>query len=169
MKHTFWIILLLLAISCTGEDRPPEGVVSQEKMVSFLKEAYLAETKVKNLHLSRDSSALLFRHYELALYEKYGISEEEFTLSYNYYLQNPTQLEDINGAILDSLGVMESLLEKEGRDRPGEGNEEEEETDTGKQKRLPLDPEEMEQDPEGAMPDPEEGEQPAAEEDPEGA
>ncbi|MGB5931304.1 MAG: DUF4296 domain-containing protein, partial [Cyclobacteriaceae bacterium] len=80
-----------------------------------LKEAYYAETKVKNLHLSNDSSRLLFRHYELALYQKYDITEEEFTRSYNYYLQNPLMLEDINAAILDSLGVMESLLEKEGR------------------------------------------------------
>ncbi|MGB3180546.1 MAG: DUF4296 domain-containing protein [Cyclobacteriaceae bacterium] len=115
MKYFFWIILLVLTVSCSRDNSPPEGILGEEKMVSFLKEAYYAETKVKNLHLSNDSSRLLFRHYELALYQKYDITEEEFTRSYNYYLQNPLMLEDINAAILDSLGVMESLLEKEGR------------------------------------------------------
>lgn len=115
MKYFFWTILLISAISCTGDGRPPEDVISEKKMISFLKEAYYAETKIKNLHLSNDSSRLLFRHFELALYDKYDITEEEFTRSYNYYLQHPMMLEDINAAILDSLGVMESLLEKEGR------------------------------------------------------
>lgn len=78
-----------------------------------MKDAYLAETKVKNLHLSKDSSLVLFRHFELALYDKHGISEEQFTESYNFYLQHPEMLEELNGAVLDSLGVMESLLMKE--------------------------------------------------------
>lgn len=123
MKHFFWTFLLIIAFACGSNDRPPEGVMSEKKMISFLKEAYYAETKVKNLHLSSDSSRLLFRNYELALYQKYGVTEEQFAESYNYYLQNPYQLEDINAAILDSLGVMDALLEKKGPGLPGADEE----------------------------------------------
>jgi hypothetical protein len=149
VKYFFWTIVLISAFSCSGDSRPPEDVISEKKMISFLKEAYYTETKIKNLHLSNDSSRLLFRHFELALYDKYDITEEEFTRSYNYYLQNPTMLEDINAAILDSLGVMESLLEQESRGEGDEGDEEPGEEDNplnkppkNRKESPPADPEE---------------------------
>lgn len=105
------VSLLLIATGCAKKVEIPENVLQKEVMVDFLIDAYIAESKTKNLRLPHDSARVIFRHYELALYNRHNITEEAFERSYQFYLEHPKLFEEINATVLDSLGVRERLTQ----------------------------------------------------------
>ena len=78
-------------------------------MVRYLVDLHMAEANVSNLRLPPDTSTYIFEAFELDILEKHGISDTTFMRSYNYYLQNPGQLEEIYSAVVDSISLKQSL------------------------------------------------------------
>lgn len=83
--------------------------MSEDAMVDYLIELHIAEAKIQNLRLKKDSSELVFKVYEKHLLEKNGLTDSIFIRSYNYYLQNPSQLEIIYESVVDSISVRKSV------------------------------------------------------------
>ena len=72
-------------------------------MVEVLIEVHVLEAKVKKLYLSRDSSKVVYNHYEKMLFDDLGISQEQYTESLAFYVDQIDQMQGIYDQVVDSL------------------------------------------------------------------
>ncbi|WP_017731815.1 DUF4296 domain-containing protein [Nafulsella turpanensis] len=115
MKNLFLLLLVtLLTTACSNNADKPENVLSQETLVRVMADLQLAEAKVKNLRVSTDSARQLFSIYELQIFEEWNISPEQYTESYEYYLNEYDEMSDIHAALIDTLSRRQKA-EKERR------------------------------------------------------
>ncbi len=105
------LLLITMFMACSSEG-VPEGVLTQDQMVPIFLDVYLAEGKVNNLKVKRDSSLALFEIYEQLIFEKHNVSDSIYRLSMSYYYDHPDQLEMIYETVLDSLNLLEKRLEE---------------------------------------------------------
>lgn len=111
MKKYFLYILLFLSFACSRrEAKDPKGLYSRKEVASFLVDLYILEAKIQNLKVSKDSSKVIFRHYEKQLYEKHGMNDSLYRLSFEYYMSDPQGLTDIYSIVVDSLSLRERLM-----------------------------------------------------------
>lgn len=99
---------MLTAIACDNSGKRGE-IMSKEAMVNYLIELHIAEAQVQNLRLKKDSSDFVFEIYEKHLLDKNDLTDSLFIRSYNYYLQNPDELENIYESVVDSISVRKSV------------------------------------------------------------
>ena len=96
--------------ACSSEEiEPPENLISKEQMIGFLIDLHLAEAKINTLGVPHDSAKLLYKHYERYLFEKHHIEDSAYYKSFQYYLQDLEVMDEIYGAIVDSLNVMNTM------------------------------------------------------------
>lgn len=100
----------VLAVTSCDRERQPERVMSQEEMVQALRSLYIAEEHVSRFGLRPDSARKLFTRMEDRLFEDMGISRDEFTRSFDYYVQHPDEWEAVYSALVDSLNLQEQRL-----------------------------------------------------------
>ncbi len=101
---------MLTALACNKIGKH-NTVMSEEQMVGYLIQLHIAEAKVQNLRLKKDSSQVVFDIYNQHLFKKNGLSDSLFINSYNYYLQYPQKLETIYEAVVDSISVRKSIVD----------------------------------------------------------
>ncbi|WKN33457.1 DUF4296 domain-containing protein [Porifericola rhodea] len=109
------LLALLVLFSCQQEEaiEKPKGLVSEEKMISFLIDMHMAEAKVSYAKVKdRDSLEIIFRNYEQALFEKHQIQDSAYYRSYEYYLSDMEKMNEIYSAVVDSLSVLNSIEKK---------------------------------------------------------
>jgi len=104
----FFYLLIHLA-GCGGSSTPP-GILNEKQMSKVLLEIYMAEAKVLELHVSRDSAEKVFVAFEQRIFEKLDIPEKTYKKSYQYYLDNPAKLERVYAAVVDSLSLREQRI-----------------------------------------------------------
>lgn len=100
---------MLSFLACDRKEITPHGVLPKEKMVSIFIDMHIAESQISSLNLKRDSSKLLFEHYEQKVLEKHNVSDSLYKESYNYYLYNVNDMEKIYDAVIDSLSLRERI------------------------------------------------------------
>jgi len=66
--------------------------------------------------IPRDSAALLFLPFEERLFQNLELSDSVVRKTYQYYVDNPEELEKIYDSVIDTL----SLREKKMRTKPGD-------------------------------------------------
>lgn len=111
------IIILLAAvffgIACEPSDElipPPADLLSKEQMTSLLIDLHIAEAKMSYTDVrNADSTEVLYRNYEYAIFAEHGTTDSAYFRSYEYYLDNMEEMEDIYTAVVDSFSVMNSL------------------------------------------------------------
>ena len=86
--------------------------MTEHDMINYLIDLHIAEAAVQNLRLKVDSAKVVFAAKEKLLLKHHHITDSVFINSYNYYLQNPVKLEEIYGAVVDSISLRQSLLAK---------------------------------------------------------
>ena len=111
MKKVFLAGLILFLAGCIRESRPPEGLVPKEKMISFLIDLHIHETKASLSRMNKDSVRVFFPEVEKRLFEKHDIDDSLYLISFNYYLENVELMEEIYTAVVDSLSLRERLNE----------------------------------------------------------
>lgn len=109
MKKTFLILLIPVVLACVRKDTPPEGIMSKEAMVSFLIDLHIMEAKITTAHFPNDSVKLFFPEIEKELFKKHNITDSIYFLSYQYYLENMYDMEEIYTAVVDSLSLTERV------------------------------------------------------------
>ena len=72
-------------------------------MVRVLIDVHILEAKVKKLYLARDTSKLIYNHYEKMLFEDLGISKTQYEESMSYYIEEIGTMKDIYDQVVDSL------------------------------------------------------------------
>ena len=106
LKKVFLLaVLFVLVLSCGSEERIPEDVLSQEKMIDLLIDIRIAEGKIGTLTIPIDSAQLLFDALEQRIFEEHQIDTMVYLKSHNYYLMNPDKYLYITDAVIDSLKV----------------------------------------------------------------
>ncbi|UZD22550.1 DUF4296 domain-containing protein [Algoriphagus halophytocola] len=100
-------VCCLLLGSCESSKRP-EGLLSEDKMVNVLIDIHLTEGIVSSLPVAYDSSKVLYSLLEKDILKKHQVEDSVFTQSMLYYLQDPSNMEDIYARVVDSLVVRES-------------------------------------------------------------
>jgi hypothetical protein len=110
VKKLLILGLTLILSACGGDEvEPPEHLVSKEEMIIFLIDLHLAEAKINTLAVPHDSAKLLYKHYERYLFEKHGLEDSAYYKSFQYYLHNLQTMDEIYGAVVDSLNVMNTM------------------------------------------------------------
>ncbi|MEQ8577043.1 MAG: DUF4296 domain-containing protein, partial [Fulvivirga sp.] len=79
-------------------------------LVLLMLDIYLAEVKLSNLKIVRDTAVSIFETYEGYLFEKHNIDREQYMKSMTYYYDHTEELELIYEALLDTLTVRETKL-----------------------------------------------------------
>ena len=105
-----WVVIFaagVLAVVSCDRDRARQDVMSQAEMVQALKSLYIAEEHVSRFGLRPDSARKFFTRMEDRLFENMGITREEFTRSFDYYVHHPDEWEAVYSALVDSLKLQE--------------------------------------------------------------
>lgn len=97
-------------MSCDRKQAAPPGVLSKDEMISIFIDMHITESKISSLNLKRDSSKILFQHYEQEVLKKHNVSEDTYRNSYTYYIENVNDMESIYDAVIDSLSLRERIL-----------------------------------------------------------
>lgn len=102
MKYFFLTVLVIL-VSCSGSDRP-EGLIEKEKMSQLIMEIHLLESKINHVPISpSDSVQAVYEHFEELLFQDFGVTREQYEISFNYYVDHPNEFEKIYTTTVDSL------------------------------------------------------------------
>ena len=110
MKIFKIFLISLILWSCGKDNDIPEEIAPKEQLVPLMLDIYLAEVKLSNLKIVRDTAVSIFETYEGYLFEKHNIEKEKYMNSMSYYYDHTEQLELIYEALLDSLSVRETKL-----------------------------------------------------------
>jgi hypothetical protein len=106
---TILLASLLILSGCTQKGKP-KGLLGQADMVRVMTELYLAEQKVATVGVSRDSTAQMFRYMSPEIFSNAGTNDSIFRLSFDYYMENPVQMQEIYTALIDSLNLREQQM-----------------------------------------------------------
>ncbi len=109
MNKFIFSIILLVACACSDTDRP-DHIMDKDKMVNYLIDLHLTEAAMRNIRLDSDSAKIVFSVQEKYMLRQHNITDSIFIASYTYYLDNPSILEEIYGAVVDSISLRQSLL-----------------------------------------------------------
>ena len=102
MKNIFLTVLVILC-ACGGPEKP-ENLITPQQMTKLLLEVHILEAKMNKLPVvPLDCTQVVFDHYEKLLLEDMNITEEQYQVSFDYYLDHPKQFEKIYNAVVDSL------------------------------------------------------------------
>ena len=106
-----FLVGMLTAFSCISPVKIPEDVLPKAKMVLILTEIHISESKVSQLALrSQDSMAVLQRRFEQDIFRQFQTDSVTYNRSFRFYLNNPTYLEEIYTAIVDTLTAREKKI-----------------------------------------------------------
>ncbi len=110
MKKVFLILVISLFTFCSKKKAEnPKGLYPMHQVAGFLKDLYMLETKVKELKLYKDSSKIVFDHYERKLLEKHHMTDSLYRESFKYYMDDIKGLTKVYEIIADSLSLQERL------------------------------------------------------------
>lgn len=110
LTRGLWILIVgMLIISCQQKSKPAE-VLTPEEMAKVMVDLYLAEARLGDRMLEKDSARKLFIPFEQQLLEKYHLPDSMVLKSYQYYLDHPQEFERIYDSVIDTLSLLEQKL-----------------------------------------------------------
>ncbi|TVP52181.1 MAG: DUF4296 domain-containing protein [Mongoliibacter sp.] len=110
MKKTIILILITFSFYACGNDKLPEGILSEEKMVEVMIDIHLTEGLVSTFPIHYDSSRVLYPMFEKEVFKKHQLSDSVFLKSLEYYMRDARFMDRLYARTIDSLHV----IEKEG-------------------------------------------------------
>jgi len=109
MNRSIFFILCILVISGCKQSSPPKDVLQKEKMKEVIWDVMQAQMLAQQITLTDTSLNLVDETNALTLkvFEYHHTNKEQFDKSYDWYLKNPKDLNEI----LDSLYLQKSRIE----------------------------------------------------------
>jgi hypothetical protein len=121
MKTKLWILGCVLGMACGSQDDKPDHILSKEQMVALMIDVQMAQTRVNELRLKKDSAQKVYDHYQGYLLEAHEVKDSVFYESLQYYLNRPVDLDLIHEGVLDTLNFrlqkIEAQEEKDKKDK----------------------------------------------------
>lgn len=102
-------IIITFLISCGNESQLPDGILKKDQMVNALIQVHLSEAKCGQSFLKGDTSQILFARLQEAAFSKLGITKPQYDSSYQYYMRNLGDFDEIYARVVDSLSLKEQL------------------------------------------------------------
>jgi len=78
-------------------------------MAVILIDIHLAEGKIKEMRLEKDSANLAYTYYEKEILKKHAVEPDVYEKSFKYHLGNITSMDEIYSIVVDSLNVRRAL------------------------------------------------------------
>lgn len=102
-----WIVLIGILLVMCRQSNQPEGVLPPDEMARIMVELYLAEARLTDQMMEKDSARKYFFPFEQKLLEKYGLPDSVILKSYQYYVDHPAEFESIYDSVIDTLSLRE--------------------------------------------------------------
>lgn len=109
---TLFILLLLFACAPTKNNKIPDNVLPPDKMVDMMADLHISEMIVRNSPHGGDTNILNALGYNNFVYQKYGVTDSIFKLSYDFYVHNPIMLDSIYAKLITRLSEKQSQLKE---------------------------------------------------------
>jgi hypothetical protein len=106
MRSSFLILFLvsLLAFSCKNKEvHVPEEYIGRDSMALILTELHLLEGLYVHGSLKDRDSVHTVEAFRKGVMEKFSLTEERFTESYNFYIEHPSTLGEIYVQVMNEL------------------------------------------------------------------
>ncbi len=98
-----------MILGCAKNNPIPDNILDKDKMVKILVDIHLCEAKCGQSFLRGDTAKTLYARMENELFIKYKISKQSYLNSYQYYMNNLSEFDDIYARVVDSLSLREQL------------------------------------------------------------
>ena len=100
---------MAVLVGCKQQnDKLPDNLVPQQKMVQILADVHIAEARIETKVLYPDTALMAFNKEEKRILEAHGVKEADFRKTYQYYLNNLPKMDKLYEIILDTLSVREA-------------------------------------------------------------
>ncbi|HKK38908.1 MAG TPA: DUF4296 domain-containing protein [Cryomorphaceae bacterium] len=110
-----WFCAFVLFLSGCSEPAPevaPEGILDKDKFTEMMVDVQLVEgMKIHKLGPKREKSPDMEAMYA-NIFSKYGVDQEDFDATYDYYKARPEEMELIYEQVLDSLSKLDVEVKK---------------------------------------------------------
>ena len=106
----FTLLIIFLSTSCQKTKNKTKGILTKQELTTFLVDVYLAEARIDNLLITRDSAIKIFIPFEERLQKKYHLADSTLKKTYQYYLDHPKEMEAVYDAVIDSLSLREQRV-----------------------------------------------------------
>ena len=104
--------LLRAAAACQRPEEPvpPADLLPKAQLIPLLADLHVLEARVENSRLSPDSSRALYVSEEKNLLWSHQVTDSVFRRSYRYYGIHGKDLDEVYGAVIDTLTQREAKL-----------------------------------------------------------
>lgn len=85
-------------------------------MVRILADIHVTEALIETNVVYPDTAQMVFNREKAAILEKYGVTQEEFKTTYDYYLNNLQAMDALYETVVDTLSVRESQVQANKKD-----------------------------------------------------
>lgn len=110
MQKYLTISILLILFSCSPareEDRVPDNIMGQEKMVNILTELHIAEAMARATpHLGDTNKQTVINYYNY-IFKKNATTDSLFKISFAYYTKHPVLLDSVYSEVINRLSEKE--------------------------------------------------------------
>lgn len=103
------VVLFAAAFSCQKEKSPP-GIMTKAQMADWMMTLYIGEARLLTLSMPRDTVYKLFVPFRDSILKVQGLQDSTLRKSFQYYIDNPSELESIYDIVIDSLSLREQRL-----------------------------------------------------------
>lgn len=112
-KSLGFLLFLLFFISCSkGEEKIPEGILNESKMVQTIVDLHLAEAAVNLSNYGQSNLPNDLDKMRTEVYLKHKISKKKFEESYTYYANHPEKFEKIYENVITELSRQQADFTK---------------------------------------------------------
>ena len=112
--------VLLALPACQRPEEPlrPADLLTKEQLVPIIADLHVLEARVEGSRLLPDSSRALYLAQQKSMLLKRGVTGSAFQRSYRYYSIHGKDLDEIYGAVIDTLGRREARFAPAGKPVP---------------------------------------------------
>lgn len=113
MRLFIFAMVIFLAACSSEKPERPEGVLNADQFTALMIDVQLIEgIRAQRIDVSeKKGKAESFLYAEV--FDKHGITREEFEKTYAYYMKNPKRMEQIYEQVLDSLNKLDADIKQE--------------------------------------------------------
>lgn len=83
-------------------------MIPQEKMVRILADIHTTEAIIETSVIYPDTALMTFNTEQQEIFEKHHVTQEEFKDTYNYYLNNLGEMDELYEIVVDTLSMRET-------------------------------------------------------------
>ncbi|MBP7515008.1 MAG: DUF4296 domain-containing protein [Flavobacteriales bacterium] len=101
--RAFVVPVLLLMAACSAPEERPSELLPRDKFTQVLLEGQLIEARVNHEQVIDKITEVPALRYYAEMFEKEGVTEEQFKTTYQWYVDHPAELKDVYNDVLAGL------------------------------------------------------------------